>query len=120
MGALLAGCPGNLDRPERFYKDAGADCSDVKNKIFIPTCGGAGCHENPGAANNLDLVGAGVDGRLSTQLSTCQSKPMKTFLLEKLKAAPGCGATMPLGSDPLTPNEYNCVATYLAGLDGGP
>ena len=81
-GALLAGCPGDLERPERFYKDAGTDCSDVQKAIFIPTCGGAGCHENPGAANNLDLFSPGVDSRLSTQISTCQGKPLRTFMLE--------------------------------------
>jgi hypothetical protein len=119
LAAVLSGCPGGLDRPERFYKDAGADCSDVENKIFIPTCGGAGCHENPGAANNLDLVSAGTAARIKTQTSTCQSKPMPTLILEKLRGTPPCGASMPLGSDPLTDNEYGCVVAYINKLDGG-
>ena len=119
VGALLSGCPGNLDRPERFYMDAG-DCSDVEKLIFIPTCGGAGCHENPGAASNLDLVSAGAGARIKAATSTCQAKPMTSFLLEKVKASPACGATMPLGSDPLGPNEMKCLEGYLARLtDGG-
>ncbi len=113
VGALLAGCPGELDRPERF------DCTDVEAKIFKPKCGTVGCHGNPGAANNLDLVAPGVKGRLNSQISTCQSKPMKSFMLEKLKGTPGCGTLMPLGGDPLTADEYKCVEDYLSGLDGG-
>ena len=119
VGALLSGCPGRLENRERFYKDAGMDCSDVENKIFIPTCGGAGCHENPGAANNLDLVTAGTAARINTQISTCQAKPMRTLIVQKLRGAPPCGAPMPLGSDLLSDNEYNCVVAYLAKLDGG-
>lgn len=117
--AVLSGCPGNLDRPERFFMDAG-DCSDVQKTIFTPTCGGAGCHENPGAASNLDLVSAGVATRLKAGTSTCQTKPIATYLLEKVKASPSCGARMPLGSDPLGPNELKCLEGYLARLgDGG-
>ena len=116
---LLSACPGNLDRPERFYKDAG-DCTDVQNKIFIPTCGGSGCHENPGAAGNLDLSSAGVAGRINSQLSTCMGKPMKSYLFEKLGPNPACGAKMPLGSDALSANELKCVRDYLARIaDGG-
>ena len=119
VGALLTGCPGNLDRPERFFMDAG-DCSDVEKLIFIPTCGGAGCHESPGAANNLDLVTPGAAGRIKAAVSTCQGKPMASFLLEKVKASPSCGASMPLGSDPLGPNELKCLEGYLSKLgDGG-
>ena len=44
---------------------------------------------------------------------------MAAFMLEKLKPSPGCGTAMPLGSDPLSDNEYSCVQKYLAALDGG-
>src|SRR5688572_19208999 len=91
--ALLSGCPGNLDRPERFYMDAGV-CSDVETTILIPSCGGVGCHENPGAGGNLDLVSAGIAGRIKAATSTCQTKPMISYLLEKVKPNPSCGATM--------------------------
>ena len=117
-GWMLCGCPGNLDRPERFFMDAGV-CPDVEQTIFIPTCGGSGCHENPGAANNLDLVSPGVAGRLATGLSTCQGKPLRTFMLTKLSGPPGCGAQMPLGADPLSADQLMCITEYLAALDGG-
>lgn len=121
LGAFCAGCPGNLDRRERFIMDAGADCSDVENTIFKPACGGSGCHENPGAASNLDLVSTGVKARLAT-LSTCQSKPMKSYMLEKVSATPGCGQPMPFNSDPLTTAELKCLTDYMATVtlpDGG-
>ena len=122
MAAVLSGCPGSLDRPERFVMDAGVDggCPDVEQALLIPSCGGVSCHENPGAANNLDLVAAGVAARIKASTSTCQGKPMVSFLLDKVKATPACGAQMPLGSDPLTPFEVQCLESYLAKLgDGG-
>ena len=122
LGALLAGCPGSLD--PRFFMDAGVDgggvCPDVETKLFVPTCGGAGCHENPGAAGNLDLVSPGVGARLKAAISTCQAKPMISYMIDKVKPAPTCGAVMPLGSDPLGPNELRCLQAYLDRLvDGG-
>ncbi len=99
--------------------DAG-DCSDVEKTIFTPTCGGAGCHENPGAASNLDLVSPGVAARIKAATSTCQTKPMPAYILEKVKASPSCGALMPLGAEALGPNELKCLQVYLARLgDGG-
>jgi hypothetical protein len=122
VGAFLAGCPGALDKPERFSMnmDSGT-CSDVETTIFIPTCGGVGCHENPGAAGNLDLVTPGVAARIKAATSTCMAKPMTSYLLEKLKPSPGCGSRMPIGaSDPFPADQYLCLEQYLAKLaDGG-
>jgi hypothetical protein len=120
VGAWLSGCPGPLDRPERFYMDAGGGCSDVETTIFIPSCGGAGCHENPGAASNLDLVSAGVGPRIKAATSTCQSKPMSELILEKVKPSPSCGSVMPLGADLLSADAVKCLEQYLATVtDGG-
>ncbi len=103
--------------------DGGADggeCSNIETTLFIPTCGGAGCHENPGAASNLDLVSSGVSARIKAATSTCMSKPMLSFILEKVKPGPGCGSLMPLGSPALLPNELKCLTAYLGNLaDGG-
>ena len=100
--------------------DAGV-CSDVETTIFIPTCGGVGCHESPGAAGNLDLVAPGVAARIKGVTSTCMAKPLTSYILAKLKPSPGCGATMPLGSsDPLPADQVKCIEKYLAKLaDGG-
>ena len=118
IGAFLLGCPGKLDRPERFFIDAG-DCSDVEATIFKPTCGSVGCHENPPGSSNLDLVSPGVAARLRGT-STCQAQPLTTYLLEKVKASPSCGSRMPLGDDPLGPNEMKCLEDYIAKVvDGG-
>lgn len=122
VGASLSGCPGQLDRPERFYMDAGG-CSDVETTIFVPSCGGAGCHENPGAASNLDLVSPGVAGRIRAATSTCMTKPMGPYILEKVKPAPGCGSVMPLGAsgaELLSADALKCLEQYLGAVaDGG-
>jgi len=127
FGALLSGCPGALANPERFLvaTDAGMDggmlCGDVEKTILLPSCGGAGsCHENPGAASNLDLVGAGIPARIRAQTSTCQSKSMTAFILEKVKPSPSCGGPMPLAADPLSDFAISCLEKYLADVvDGG-
>lgn len=101
--------------------DAGVDggCPDVERDLFIPSCGGVGCHENPGAANNLDLVTAGVAARIKAANSTCMAKPTPAFILEKVKATPGCGSRMPPGT-PLDAFQISCLEAYLSKLaDGG-
>ncbi len=121
VGAWLFGCEGRLERRERFITDAGGneDCTDVEAKIFKPACGGSGCHENPGAASGLDLVSAGVKARLDVT-STCMSKPMKTYMLEKVSMTPGCGQPMPFNADALTAAEMKCLTDYMATVgDGG-
>lgn len=105
--------------------DAGVDggCPDVEQQLFKPSCGGVGCHEDPGAANNLDLVSPGVAARIRATTSTCQAKPMATFILEKVKPMPGCGLVMPLGAldtELLNAFELSCLQDYLAKVvDGG-
>lgn len=122
LSGVVVGCEGRLERRERFIMDSGTmDCTDVENTIFKPACGGSGCHENPGAASGLDLVSAGVKSRL-TGNSTCMSKPMKTYMLEKVSMTPGCGQPMPFNSDALTAAELKCLQDYMATVttgDGG-
>jgi hypothetical protein len=119
VGALLSGCPGDLEHPERFNftMDAGDVCPDVEVKIFRDSCGGAGsCHENPGAQNGLDLVAPNLPDRMKGS-STCANRPLKQLIIEKLKGTQGaCGNPMPPGT-PLDPPVIKCVEAYLA--DGG-
>lgn len=103
--------------------DAGVDggCPDVEKALFVPSCGGVGCHESPGPANNLDLVSPGIPARIRAATSTCQAKPMGAFILEKVKPSPGCGGIMPLGAtEPLGAFEVACLEEYLGKVaDGG-
>ena len=81
--SLLTGCPGKLDDKERFLVDAaladGADadavapndagsnlgaCGDVVARVFVPSCGGTGCHGVTASQDGLDLVSAGVAARV--------------------------------------------------------
>ena len=130
--ALLFGCPGALDHPERFL-DGGADggtdggmdagCGDVEKTIFALSCGGAGsCHESPNPQSNLDLIAPDAGGRIRSATSTCMAKPMSVMILERVKPNPSCGnSIMPLGGTPLTPGEYACLEAYIKNLnsDGG-
>ncbi|MBL8955331.1 MAG: hypothetical protein JNK82_31445 [Myxococcaceae bacterium] len=113
--ALAACDPGTLENPDRFR----ACMIDVEVDIFLPKCGSAGCH----AANSaqIDLVSPGIGMRIATTNSpTCQSKPMRSYLAEKLTDSPSCGAPMPLG-EALPNAELKCVRDYLLALsaDGG-
>ncbi len=128
MTMALTACPGALENPERFLDggltdggsgDAGFTCTNanVENLIFIPSCGGAGCHGATNPSNGLDLVSAGVASRLKG-VSQCMSKPESSFMLEKLHPSPACGSQMPLGRT-LPAEQIACVASYLASLDGG-
>lgn len=124
----LTACPGSLENPGRFLdggevdgggSDAGFSCTpaNVENLIFIPSCGGAGCHGPTNPSNGLDLQSAGVAARLGG-VSMCMSKPMSSFMLEKLHPSPACGSQMPLGRS-LPDEQIACIATYLSSLDGG-
>jgi hypothetical protein len=104
MGPVASGCP------------LGFDVLD----LFKRRCGG--CHGATAPTKNLDLVTAGIGGRMVNKLSTCMGKPLISsqvaagapptgLLFEKL-AGPvtGCGVRMPAGGGPaLTPVEIECV-----------
>ena len=59
--AILAGCAGTLENPERFDNDGGspseggAACQDIP-ALFVSSCAaGAGCHSSADKAGSLDL-----------------------------------------------------------------
>jgi hypothetical protein len=118
----VAGCPGSLENPDRF---AGVSCTltiDVERDIFQAKCSGGTCH-GAGAmpAGNLDLEspdvlsrlvgvsGQGCNGRALIQTEA----PDGSAILDRLAEEPECGLRMPLGSDPLPPEEVDCVRAYV-------
>ncbi len=141
--SILAGCPGNLDNPERF--DTAGGSSDptavpaCMTTLFNGTsgkCSGNLCHTaGPSPGGDLDLSSAGVGKRLIDVPAThagidmdggnvnCPSaklvdtsNPAASWLLIKINGTQGtCGSSMPqVGT--LTTAEKACITTWVDGL----
>ncbi|HEY0468177.1 MAG TPA: hypothetical protein VGC79_28455 [Polyangiaceae bacterium] len=148
---LLTGCPGTLDDKERFLVDAGnagsaasgssggdaaatgkagsdagpdsdaGPCGDVVERIFVPSCGGTGCHGATGPQQDLDLVSAGVAARVvGVQGIGCAStladpaNPEASLIYQKLSPTPPCGSPMPLARPALSEEDAACVLAWIA------
>jgi hypothetical protein len=144
---LLTGCPGTLAHPEHFLlavagassgdaaapvagSDAGTEagpgpdsgpCGDVVTRIFIPSCGGTGCHGAVGAQQDLDLVSPGVADRVvGVQGTGCISTladptdPEGSLIYQKLLPTPPCGSPMPLARPALSDEDMACVLAWIA------
>ena len=144
---LLTGCPGTLENKERFLLDAGdpgsgghdtgggnrdaaapagagatsGACGDVTARIFVPSCGGTGCHGAVGTQQNLDLVSPGVAGRVVGVSGTgCLStladpaNPEASLIYQKLSPTPPCGSPMPLARPALSDADVACVVAWIA------
>jgi hypothetical protein len=149
--SALTGCPGTLDNKERFLVDAGSaasggngddaaapddagsdasaagagadlgPCGDVVTRIFVPSCGGTGCHGSTGAQQDLDLVSPGVAERVVGVIGTgCIStladpaNPEASLLYQKLSPTPPCGSPMPLARPALSEDDAACVLAWIA------
>lgn len=131
--ALLAltGCPGTLHDKERFLTDAAVSddagddpgpCGDVVTRIFVPSCGGTGCHGATAPQQGLDLVSPGVAARVigvsgtgCTGTLAAPSDPTSSLLYTKLAAKPSCGFQMPLSRPPLSDADAACILAWIAG-----
>jgi hypothetical protein len=146
--AALAGCPGELKNKQAFLdyeaehqgegaappSEAGgppsmptagmmnADpCGDVVARVFVPSCGGTGCHSATASQQSLDLVSDGVAARVVgvTAVSCSQTladpaDPEGSLLYQKLLPGPACGAQMPLARPPLSSADIACVKSWIA------
>ena len=128
--SLLTGCPGTLDDKEAFLAaatvdDAGATdagtCGDVPTRIFMPSCGTAGCHSATAPQQGLDLVSPGVASRVvGVQAKVCPGaladpgNPAGSLLYTKLLPRPACGTQMPLAQPPLSSTDTACVLAWIA------
>jgi hypothetical protein len=144
LGALvtLAGCPANLDNPQRFEDGGNAPPADNIPSCLVPIfsksvppgkCAGNGCHSAGGTlelGGDLDLTSPGVTQRLVNANAThagadmdgggCPpaklidtATPMNSWLLKKINGAQGsCGSTMPQVGS-LTPAEKACITQYV-------
>jgi hypothetical protein len=145
--APLAGCPGQLDNKAAFdayaeaHGEAGAGdgmnvagaspgaagtpsngaCGDVVARIFVPSCGGTGCHSAIAPQQDLDLVSPGVAARVvGVPAKACLQKladpanPEQSLLYQKLAVKPACGAQMPLARPALSSTDVACVLGWIA------
>lgn len=128
---MLVGCPGTLADKERFLVDAGVSmepdadipgaCGDVVTRIFLPKCGGTGCHGALAPQQGLDLASPGVAARVVGIPATgCAATlanpadPASSFLYTKLAVKPPCGAQMPLAQPPLSSDDAACILSWIA------
>jgi hypothetical protein len=141
---LLTGCPGELPNKAEFeayaaaHGDAGATnqagtssgtagsagngaCGDVVARIFVPTCGGTGCHSAMAPQQDLDLVSPGVASRVvGVQAKQClqvlvdPQNPEQSLMYQKLFTKPACGAQMPLARPALSSSDVACVLAWIA------
>jgi len=142
---LLTGCPGELANKDEFeayaaaHGDAGAAtneagsssgsagstsngaCGDVVTRIFVPTCGGTGCHSAMAPQQDLDLVSPGVATRVvGVQAKSClqvlvdPQHPEQSRMYQKLLTKPACGAQMPLARPALDSTDVACVLGWIA------
>jgi len=146
--SLLVACPGTLEDKQRFLVDAGSAgktgsagngaaggelpseagtdaglgaCGDVVERIFVPSCGGTGCHDSNGPQQNLDLVSPGLAARVvgvpgigcSTTLAD-PANPEASLIYQKLSPTPPCGSPMPLARPALSEEDAACVLAWIA------
>lgn len=96
-------------------------CGDVVTRIFVPTCGGTGCHSAKASQQGLDLVTppvasrlVGISGTTCLQTLVDPGQPENSLLYRKLLPMPGCGAQMPLARPPLSSADVACVRDWIA------
>jgi hypothetical protein len=123
--ACVAGCPANLEDPERFLSLDGATtsssgCGDVTQTIFLPTCSMTNCHNAASKEQGLDLQSPDPASRLVNVPSTegpglliDPSMPSNSVLYTKLSATPPFGARMPFGMTPLDDATLACVLQWI-------
>ncbi len=127
----LLGCAGSLDHPERFaYLAAGPDAGspgpasdggcDPVTDIFPPSCTASACHSTQSQQANLDLESSGLPLRLVNKLAhggpgyLIDSKnPGQSVLYLKVTANPPFQFQMPLGAQPLSPDEMACLLAWV-------
>jgi len=136
--SFLTGCPGKLEDKERFLVDAGnldepdtgmpseagvgmGACGDVPTRIFVPTCGGTGCHSATAPQQSLDLASPGVAARVvGVAAQVCSgtladpANPAGSLIYTKLAPTQSCGAPMPLARPPLSDTDAACVLAWIA------
>ncbi len=141
--SVLSACPGELSNKAEFeayeaaHGDAGAPammneagkagsagngaCGDVVTRIFVPTCGGTGCHSAVAPQQDLDLVSpdaasrvVGTPAKQCLQVLVDPQNPEQSLKYQTLLPKPACGAQMPLARPALSSADVACVLAWIA------
>ena len=119
---ILFGCEPRLEGKDRFCPPE----FDVVEDLFRLRCSQASCHgAGTHPAGGLDLQSSGVTARLIGVPATCgglridPDDPDHSLLVEKVAGQPACGGRMPLGGQPLTEGEFNCVRDWTEEVTAG-
>jgi len=133
IGALLAGCAGTLDDPERYdvarqesQPSATPSCADiagVPTTILGARCATAGCHDaSAGSAAKLDLASPQLHARLTGKAATGGAgvlvdvaNPEASVLYTKTATLAPFGSTMPVGASALDERARACLRAWIAG-----
>lgn len=117
----VAGTTNDMPDDGSAGSDAVGPCGDVIARIFVPSCGGTGCHNASAPQQDLDLVSAGVAERVvgvsakqCSQVLADPEHPEQSLLYQKLLPQPDCGAQMPLARPALSSADTACVLTWIA------
>jgi hypothetical protein len=129
-GASAGGSAGVANSAAGANDEAGAagsstldlgPCGDVVARIFVPSCGGTGCHGATAPQEGLDLVSSGVSSRVvgvsgkgCTGTLADPANPANSLLYTKLSTTPPCGSQMPLARAPLSSSDATCVLNWIA------
>lgn len=120
-----AGAPGTTNQAGTSAGSAGSSgtgaCGDVVTRVFVPTCGGTGCHSATAPQQDLDLVSPGVASRVvGVSAKQClvlladPQNPEQSLMYQKLLPKPQCGAQMPLARPALSSSDIACVLAWIA------
>lgn len=126
LAMVATGCPGTLENKEQFMLGGGGTggegCGDVPGVFIQERCATSSCHDadapiggldltdDPGLVmriSDIDATGQGCSGKL---LDTAD--PSASHMYTKL-TQPTCGSKMPIGGDPLTEKQIECVLEWL-------
>jgi len=123
-GGEDAAAPADAGLDTGVEVDASPDtgpCGDVVTRIFVPSCGGTGCHDAVGPQQDLDLVSPGVAARVvgvagvgCASILADPTSPEASLIYRKLSPTPPCGSPMPLSRPPLSDEDEACVLAWIA------
>jgi hypothetical protein len=122
FGLVLAGCPGDLESPDRFAGQfGGGGCPDIEMDIIPKDCAKASCHSGSTPMGSLDLSGSDIVTQLSNKKCVGDPKvllidtanPAKSALYTKITASPPFGAQMPFATTKLDEATQACFLSWL-------
>lgn len=98
-----------------------SNACDAPGTVLVAKCGDVGCH---GAGSGFGDFGASAAAAeaLVDEPAGCNddllyfdsASPEDSLVVTKLEDSPPCGSPMPLGDDPLSPAEIECILDWVS------